>query len=370
MQPQYKLHLIGPIATVADGYAFHARELLRTLSILSSSKIDLKATSAEPNNANTVFTTDQDILNLLTRSKDKPEGDIIFNFLIPPAYRHIPGKKHIGFCTWETTLLPPEWPAILNNQDAIVVPSYGVKEILEKSGVNKPLYVIGCPVRAATGKVSVYNNKPGITFMTSGNWIFRKNIETLIFAFCQAFDGIDNVRLLIKTWASNNDHGARSHIEGAVRHLKDKMTMVNKPQISVVTDIVQDDVVRNIINGCDIYVSTSRGEGLDLGCLNALANNKYVVSDSFIGHKDLLGPGLLEYDHTLVPVVDSGVPFHNSKMRWAQPNFESLVSKLVEAYDLVVQKTTVSNNLDRYSPAHIASQIENLLADITNGKPK
>lgn len=367
MQPQYNIHFIGPVGTLADGYAFHARGLLRTLS--KNPRLNLKVTSSEPPNPNAVFSTDPFVVEILKSSKDKPEGDIILNFSIPHAYRKVEGKINVGYTTWETDRLPGDWVNMMNTQDVMLAPSEPVREVFIKSGVKVPVYTLPCPGQTTKDKIHVHTNNKAVTFLFTGNWIFRKNIETLVYSFCQAFDGVKNAHLVLKTWASSNDHGGRSHIEGAVRHLKDKMSAVDRPNISIITDIVEDEQLLKIINGCDVYITTSRGEGLDLGCVNALAMNKYVICDSFLGHRDLLCERVYTYDYTLTPVIDSGIPFHNSRMRWAQPDFESLVSKMVECYDLVMQKAP-KVAIDMFSEEAVLDRFNSILEEITSGKAR
>lgn len=348
MQQQYKpIHFIGPVGTLCDGYAHYNRAIIR---MLTKFNYPLKVTSAEPgNNAAVPVSTDTDIINAIRSTKDLQDPDILINATVPPLYRKGPGIN-IGITTWETTILPTEWVNAINQLHALLVPSDGIKSVFKNSGVKVPMYTLKYPIdfktMDTTQKVVV---EPSIarrvTFMFSGNWIPRKNIEDLVFGYSQAFDSVPDVSLVIKTWATNNDAGSRVHIDNAIRHLCSKMSGVNRPKIHICTDQLEDTDLLKTISGCDVYVTTSRGEGGDSAAAIALAMGKLLICDTFLGHSDYTGNNVYNYRHSLRPVMDSGVGFHSSRMRWASPDFESLVQAYRLSYNAVVQNKK-SNNIE------------------------
>lgn len=348
-QQSNPVHIVGPIGSLCDGYASFTRGLVKALYKYN---YPVKVTSAEPGVANQVIVSiDPELISIIKTTKDLSDPNVLINCTIPPLYKKGSGIN-IGMTTWETSVLPSDWIHVMNQQDAIFVPSNELIKVYKSSGVTVPIYCIKYPIdKSLFNSINKVDIEPNITrkvtYLFSGNWIPRKNIEDLIFAYCQAFDNVQDVSLVMKTWATGNEFGSRMHIDNAVRHLCNKMNGVNRPRIHVCTDPLEDIDVSKIIKGCDVYVSTSRGEGANIGASIALAMDKYVIADTFLGHADYAKyPGFIPVKYSLRPVIDSGVQFHSSKMRWSSPDFESLVEAFRTSYMMISNKQFVSNNYD------------------------
>lgn len=344
------IHIIGPIGSLCDGIALYNRQLIRTLV---NNNYPVKVTSAETgNNPNVPVCLDPEIINVVKSTKDLIDPEITINATIPPLYRVNKGIN-IGLTSWETSILPSDWVQKMNQQHAIFVPSKSLIEIYKHSGVKAPMYVLGYPLDfTSLSKLKKTIIEPSIsrkvTYLYSGNWVPRKNIEDLCLAYCLAFENIKDVSLVIKTWALNNDTGSRQHIEAAIRHLCNKVNgLTHRPRIHICTDPVEDNESNEIINGADVFVTTSRGEGVDIGLTTAIALNKYTICDGFLAHGDLVSNKKFVYNAILRPVIDSGTPFHAAKMAWSTPDIINLVGKFRDSYSTIIENT--SKNI---SPKH------------------
>lgn len=384
MQPVSKLiEVQGPIGTLGDGYAMHNRAFIK---MLYNAGYNVKAISMEPGVKGAPMSEDPTILRILNDAKNKGSGDIIFNFSIPPLYRVEPNKVNLAFSSWETNMVPAIWVNKINTLTALFVPSLAVKQVFATSGVTVPIYVLPFPLLTEN-----YNtNSQGIsvmpsierqyTFMYTGTYTPRKNYEDLVAAFCDTFDGIQDVALVIKTIAPNNDVATRMQIQGAISALANKMNGCHKrPKIIVATDQLEDQDMLSMFQGVDAYVTTSRGEGLDLSLVQAMSLGKLVICDNYLGHSDYVTEdNAIIFKHTYRPVIDSGNPYHNSKHKWTSPDYISLCQSLVNAYQILrsdkgVKIGTNAKNtvVQKYSEVVVAEQFnKDLLKIVGPDEPK
>lgn len=374
MQPvSNSIQIIGPVGSLGDGYAYHNRAFIK---LLYANGYNIKAISSEVSNKGVPMSEDQYLIKILTESKPKPEGDIIFNFCIPPLYNLHPSKINIAFTSWEVDVVPSSWVNNINKLHALFVPSIAIKNVMTKSGVTVPMYVLPYPISQSEldniTPIDVMSHlKRSCTFLYSCSYTPRKNIEDLVMAFCSSFDGNEDVALVIKTWAANNDNGARSAIQNSIGHLSNKMNCIKKPTILVVTDLMEDQDFKALVKGSDVYVTTSRGEGLDSGLITAMGLGKVCVSDANLGHSDYVDSNnSIRYTHLYRPVVDSGTPYHSAKMRWAYPEYASLCKALHLAYAAVKENNKIigsnakKNVCDRYADYKVVDRFNEDLKEI------
>jgi len=100
---------------------------------------------------------------------------------------------------WETSELPEGWAAILNQARAIIVPSRFAARVFRESGVTIPIEVVAQGVDPAVYHYLERPEHPGLTTLTVGVFVPRKNIEIGIAAWKQAFADDPAARLIIKS---------------------------------------------------------------------------------------------------------------------------------------------------------------------------
>jgi len=343
MQPISNLiQISGPIGTLCDGYAYHNRAFIK---MLHKYKFNIRAISAEPGAKGIPMSEDPELISILTESRNKPEGQIMFSFCIPPMYNIVPGKINMAFTTWETDKLPGDWVQQINKLHAVFVPSDIVRQVFVESGVKVPVFVMPYPIDTDNldkiEPVTVSAEIPRkVTFLYSGAYTPRKNLEDLLLAYCSVFDKVDDVLLVIKTWSPTNDSNSRMAIQQAISGLVSKISCERRPKISIITDQLEDNHARALIKGADICVSTSKGEGLDLFMLESMALGKLCVTTMSMGRMDYVFTNSANVvDTTVRPVIDSGTPFHNTKMNWDVPLYSSLTRELLAAYNSISHTT-------------------------------
>lgn len=377
MQPvSNSIQIIGPIGTLCDGYAYHNRAFIK---MLYNHGFNIKCISAEPGAKGVPMAEDSELIKILTEGRNKPEGDIIFNFCVPHMYTIQPNKINLGFTTWEVDKLPLQWTQQINKLHAIFVPSEQVKKVFLDSGVQVPIYVLSYPIDMvkleSIEPVTVSAEIPRkLTFLYSGGCTPRKNLEDLLLAYCSVFDKVDDVLLVIKTWSPNNDNNSRIGIQQSIGNLAGKISCERRPKISVVTDHLEDDQYRALVKGADVCISTSKGEGLDSFIVESMALGKPCIVDMNMGRMDyVFSNSAYVVDTTQRPVVDSGVHLHSTKMNWYSPVYTSLTEKMIQAYHQYdtangqkIRQNAKKNILEMYNIERVVNKFNDDLKTIVN----
>ena len=131
--------------------------------------------------------------------KIKKEDDskrILIYHCIPNIQKRIKrSEKSIGVATFETYQPPEKWIEILNENDAIIVPSKFNYKIFSHMKVKKPIYYIPHCI-----DFDIYNEKvlplfeyDRYTFLFMGIWRERKGYKQLIEAWLTEFKEEDGV---------------------------------------------------------------------------------------------------------------------------------------------------------------------------------
>lgn len=329
------------------GYGVQARNILKPLI---EGGADIKLIPAEEYVPENRKIKDPYWIDLIEKSKTKPDAPIRINFSIPPQFRMRQGAYHVGYTLWETNKLPNEWIPIMNQQDKLLVPSGSHIAFYKTSGITKPVEVLrptSTAVSPIGSKMSV-NEIPenAVKFLFSSNWIPRKNHSDLIAAFCCAFNGIEDVALVIKSWPSGDDVNSKRNIEGGIRHFSDRLRGVNRPRVYLLNDFVDQERVESIIRACDVYVSASKAEGYDSATIMAMEMEKIVIGIPFGTRGNYINDRTaLPVDYSLEPIIDSAAPGYDAYQMWARPNMQSLMDCMQQAYQMVKNPSLSINSV-------------------------
>lgn len=100
---------------------------------------------------------------------------------------------------WETSRIPADWPARLNQARAVIVPTRFVAGVFRSCGVNVPVHVVPQGVDPAVYHLEERPGRQGLTTLMVGVVCPRKNMPEGILAWQKAFAGDPDARLLIKS---------------------------------------------------------------------------------------------------------------------------------------------------------------------------
>lgn len=115
-----------------------------------------------------------------------PPGKIQIIHATPQNYPRLkdPAKYNIGYCAWETDLLPAGWAELINSMNEVWVPSNHNAEVMKDSGVVIPIRVMPHPFRVVEsdeGTTGVVANvdKNDFVFYSIFQWCYDKETRVL-----------------------------------------------------------------------------------------------------------------------------------------------------------------------------------------------
>ena len=217
----------------------------------------------------------------------------------PVWRRREPGKRLVGYTTWETTKLQTHWIPLLNELDLVLVPSRWNARVFRRSGVTTPIRVVPHVYEPPPPEVAPL---PGIgagvmVFYTIGPWTFRKAPWRTLEAYWRAFLPEDPSLLVIKAdgpdWTQASQ-GALWRLAGrrlftsrrALRTLERKKP--SSPPVWLIDRSVPDAMIQSLHARGDCYVSLSSAEGWGLGAFDAAGRGRPVIMTGFGGQLDYL----------------------------------------------------------------------------------
>jgi glycosyltransferase involved in cell wall biosynthesis len=191
------------------------------------------------------------------------------------------------YTMFERRNLEPDLVAELNRLDGILVPCTANLRVLQDAGCrcanyvpypyfeDDPLLALPPPRREPK------------TFLWIGRWEPRKAPHNLIAAFVQAFKP-GEAKLLLKLGPSP---WRRSEYPGPEQLIGDRSS-----DVEIVRETLSVEAMRGLHARADVYVSASRGEGIELGMYaSKLAGRRAVTIDcggplDFLGEHDVVVP--------------------------------------------------------------------------------
>lgn len=250
---------------------------------------------------------------------------------------------------WETTRIPKRWVRPLNQADAVFIPSRQNRQALRNSGVTVPIHIVPHGVHA--GKYAGLKRKwPSskqrvpFTFLSVFGFQHRKNPETLLRAYWEAFSAEDPVKLIIKTngYSSHeNERWIRRQIE---RYKKRLGLRKRTPPVEIIGRRLDDAAMRSLYARSHAFVLPTRGEGVGLPFLEAMASGLPVIATGWGGHLDFLnGKNAFLVPYRLTPTVESlrrrsviSRPFRHlfdeKGQRWAEADLAGLKKAMRQAF--------------------------------------
>lgn len=240
------------------------------------------------------------------------------------------GNREVYYTVFEFNTIPDTWDRILRKCRLIFTPSEYSKKALSSKSVDPSIVKVihhGIDPRFTPfgPKLDLVkegdSDLDGYTFLFVGEWVKRKNVETLLKAFKIAFKDNDNVNLVLKV---------RSHHK-PVRYLIKKHGNNNT--------YLLDGYVRDmsmLYRSCDCYVSACCGEGWGETMSEAMGCGLPVIAPLNSGNTEFMD------EDTCIPVkFKESVPIKRNSMQgiikpwftYRPPDIYDLVDKMKWVYD-------------------------------------
>jgi hypothetical protein len=156
-------------------------------------------------------------------------------------------RPRIAITMFESSKLPTDWPDILNDFDAIVVPGKFCAELFRDNGITAPIHIVPLGVGEAyrpEGR-SLHPDRP-ITFLTFADRGWRKGGMTAQNAFLRAFGDDTRYHLIIK-----------------YRQPLVRAECLN-PNITLVQEDLTPEEMCQLYLRADVMICATRGEGFGL----------------------------------------------------------------------------------------------------------
>lgn len=215
--------------------------------------------------------------------------DIIIQNCLPEMFRNYGGVKNIGIAFFESTIKHTPWPRSINLLDEMWVSSEFEKNIVS-SACSTPVKVIPIPSDIEKFDKDIkYNNilkdhNHEFKFYFIGEFIERKNIESIIKAFHIEFKTYEQARLVIKTNIVGIDESsalrsARAKIDKIKMDLGLHKTIEDYKSEILITSYLPEDELIGIHKECDCFIMPSSGEGFCMPAFDALGFGSAIITN-------------------------------------------------------------------------------------------
>lgn len=301
-----------------------------------------------------------DATDLYRRGAAVPSPDIVIRQMFPPRVADSPGGLNLQYFAWEESMLPPEHVSDFNRHlDGIGVVSEYVKRVLEESGVNVPIHVVGNGVRLpdlANAEIPVeLGTARSFRFLHISSAFPRKGVDILLDAYFAAFTNDDDVSLVLKTFPNpHNDVGAM---------LTEKRAAHPNPAHVVWIDReMADQEIDGLYASASAMAHPARGEGFGLTVAEAMRAGVPVIAPAATGMADFVDSDTATViPHRLVParthVSIPGSMWEEpdadalaAAMRWHVDHLDSpeTLRRVASAAALIAERFSWQANVDRW----------------------
>jgi len=207
-----------------------------------------------------------------------------------PIYKDAPA---ICYTLFETDRCPKPWMESLLKMDKIFVFSEFNRKSWVESGIPEEK-IEALPIAVDSFKYTPdgpqleISNKKGFTFLCSGDFTERKNFESVIEAFVTAFSDRDQVTLIFKCHYAGFTKSYRRECMMRLRRIAMNFNSKNPPRILFWGDKISDYGMASLYRSVDCFVLCSRGEGLGMQYLEAMASGIPVIACDWGAQTDYL----------------------------------------------------------------------------------
>jgi len=213
--------------------------------------------------------TAQEMKSIL-RLRGKPSRNAIrLDSVVPTFGVCSPGKHKILYTTVEAHSVPDQFIEAANIYDEVWVTSNFCADILTKSGLAKPVFVLPDSIDTSlyTEEGEEYEFQPSLSnhfvFVSVFGWSYRKGYDVLLKAYLREFSGDDPVTLLLVSRFQNRSSN-RQHIKDEVSSYIRQYGGDNPPNIVRCSKVIPEHQMPSLYRACDAFVLFTRGEGFSL----------------------------------------------------------------------------------------------------------
>lgn len=283
------------------------------------------------------FKQDSKIAEL--EKKNLNNVDVVIQQCLPDMFVRVEGVKNIGYFFWETDdFTGSGWKSGCELMDEIWVTTEAQKQACISSGIKESIIrIIDQPKEIISVDEKLDFNSYGIAetfkFYTISDYSNKKNVNALVHAFLTEFTVYDNVSFVIKSYMSGRlAEDSKNHMKMMIQELKKQIGKKQEvyPKIAIISHMISDEELAKLENGCDCFISASRGEGEGLPMVQAALRGKPVIASNISGiSKNFINQTLLVKNTVKKKVfgMNSGHCYFWSE-NWEDPSTSELCEKM------------------------------------------
>jgi len=288
------------------------------------------------------------------------------------------GKYHVGHLFWETTGMNPKWSWYLDEVKEIWTGCQYNKKCFEDVGFSGPIIVMPQPVmfHNEPQKIDIQGvRESDFVFYSIFQWIERKDPKTLLEAYWQAFQGNNDVVLLLKTYGLAFGGRQERIIYEQIAAWKKQLSQRHYPRVLVIDSLLSHEQMQAIHARGDCFVSSHRGEGWGEPQGEALSYKKPVISTDLGGiHEWIDSDGMYKIKYKMVDVFNMSwaEQYSGGNQKWGQADKEQLIETMRYVYENQESAREVGENgykqaLKKLSPKVVGRMMKNRIEEIRKG---
>ncbi len=321
-----------------------AKAAWHTLAAMDAIGIDVVARPAKFND----FKPEKPSWLTALEAKSYDKYDAVIHYL-PPDNLFYNAKlgRNISYFLCETEdIVATHWLDRLQLMDEVWVPTNFIRSALIKSGFSKPIRLVPIPCDTSVyyKSWSVYEQikreKQGdFLFYNIADFNKRKNIEALIKAFHLEFDYNEPVNLCLKLSKNQVCHEAyKVNLRDWCNFIKAGLKLGRtKDEIILPESYLTDTEIYGVHKGCDVFVSTSRGEGHNIPLVDAIGFGKTPITTNYSSPAEYinkLNGWSVDYNiQNCFGLQDFPGSLYSGRQRWAEIDIDHLRICMREAFE-------------------------------------
>jgi len=235
-------------------------------------------------------------LRRMAAEEISPSAPKVFGVTVPTDLSHS-GPKIIYTMIETSEKVHKDYAGKLNMMDEIWVPTQYGKDILKKSNVHPPIYVMPLGVDTTrynpknAGKMEFGSFMRKFVFLSVFRWSYRKGFDILLKAYMEEFWGEEDVTLLLvsRPVSTPEENGCQQILDdfGNIKSFVQK-TEEELPHVALYTKPIGEKDMPKVYNSANAFVLISRGEGFCLPICEAASMGLPVISSNCSGQSDYL----------------------------------------------------------------------------------
>lgn len=326
-------------ATTRDssGYGEFARYFIKVLHNAGHEVcVDPIIINPKPNH---IFGEKGQVCASLERKVRRPDINIVN--MIPTFFNkhRLPTCKNVGFTMWETTKVPESWVKACNQMDAIFVPCSWNAQTFKDSGVKVPIHVVfpGMDPDDVPSQVAPEEKvQDKLQFYSIFQWLERKNPTGLLRAYFAEFQGVEDVRLVLKTYMFANRNNNAQLIADQIGKIQQEMRFKTIPEVRVLSEFLSHEEMHALHRQSHCFVLPHKSEGWGLPHMDAMSYGNPTIATNFSGNTDFMNSDnsyVIPYQIQPTFGMPSFIPWYDGTQSWADADQDALRKAMRFVYD-------------------------------------